>query len=358
MSFNPIKSYFYDPNILSDSSYLSFSPIDSPTFNKNQGMTFYSPINIPFSSIDSSDNLDQDDEDTMYLYQDSFEDISTEDKSKNYKLKKILGSGTFGQTFLAYDIKRNIYVAYKMINIDNLRQKISAFKEANALQILTSPKCNELISCYYDSFETKYNGQDVFIIISEYIEGLTLYDFMYSVNKINKNRLLYIIYQLIQGLKYIHENGYAHRDIKPQNIMITNDDKIKYIDFGLACKNITSIKSDCLDNPGTILYIPPKYHKIPKNLNTAKSHDIWSLGITIFQLANGPDNYPFETYDLNGDFLSKDHLIENINNAPTILPNYQDDDINIFIESILINDINLRPDIYSVEETFYRLFNI
>jgi serine/threonine protein kinase len=101
---------------------------------------------------------------------------------------------------------------------------------------LTFTKCPEYLACYYESFIGRLNGIETIFIVSGFIEGGSLTDFIkrYGGN-VPVNFLWPVMLQLILGLKYIHSKNYSRRDIKPDNILITRDYTIKYIDFGLAC---------------------------------------------------------------------------------------------------------------------------
>lgn len=345
MHSQPVSDYDKVPSTVS----YSYRTASSETPRKREGMT---------SRVSSGSKDPMQYASTMYLHQsfdDDYDYQNQENKIKvadvdNYVIGKLLGKGSFGETYLAYSKKHDMMVAYKKILITKLSHHSSAIKEVEALKSLNNPTCNQYIVCYYDSFKISENGKDYFVIVSEYIEGTTLYDYIEN-NQYSNREIKYIIEQLIMGLKHIHDYGYAHRDIKPENIMITKDDKIKYIDFGLACaKKI----NNCIGHPGSIFYVPPKYKNIPPSIFASQAHDIWSLGVTLFLLVE--KDYPFVTTDNNGKTLPKEEILKNIDFAPNRSANNIEKSINDFLDEILTNDIGARPDIDGVIESFNYYF--
>jgi serine/threonine protein kinase len=274
----------------------------------------------------------------------------TDDKNSNYTIKGLLGKGGFGETYLAYSKKDDIMVAYKKILIRKNLDYAAAFKEVESLKNLTTPTCNQYIACYYDSFKLSENGEDYLVIISEYINGTNLFDYIDGYLPPQEN-IIYIFGQLLRGLKYIHENGYAHRDIKPENIMITPDNKIKYIDFGLACSRQNN---DCIGYPGTVQYSPPNYPLIPNSIESSQAHDIWSLAVTFFMVTGS--GYPFDVVDFTGNALSYGEILDNIDKAPTKQCTHFNKRLCTFVGNMLVNDIQFRPDVNTIIDYFETLF--
>jgi serine/threonine protein kinase len=188
---------------------------------------------------------------------------------------------------------------------------------------------------------------------------MTLEKYILKNPYISPKTLLSIIYGLVSGLLYIHEKMYAHMDIKPDNIMISNDGQIKYIDFGLACKLISnsSNSSNSYDSCTqskymSVLYGSPDYYRnIIYNLTTAQSNDIWSLGVVIYRLAN-IGKLPFD-YSTDFDIQRK-----NILTAPKYNSNYLAyPDINAYIYSFLINTYEHRPNIKTQYNTIVTIIH-
>ncbi len=198
-----------------------------------------------------------------------------------------------------------------------------------------------------------FNLTGTIFIVSEFVQGSTLTEFIniYGVNS-RPNIMWPIILQLLLGSNFIHDKGYAHRDVKPDNILITKDYTIKYIDFGLACLRRcgpNACRDNCRGQSGTILYSPPEYfNQRPLNsLKASKAHDIWSFAVVIFQLCNGILSFPFQTNN-NINIIER-----NIAIAPQYTSNYTNDGrTNVYIMSLLINDWRLRPTIKLAMKSF------
>ena len=243
------------------------------------------------------------------------------DQTGPYTIIKELGRGGFGTTFLASsNDNQGKLVVLKAVKSSGNKQSI--IDEVTILQTL-SAVCDPYIVCYYDNFPGILDGEDVIFIVTEYIEGTTLKNYIITHPYIEETLLLSLFYNLAKGLLQIHDKGIAHRDIKPDNIMITPNGQIKYIDFGISCV-LYCINPGCgnickLEKRGTVGYMPPEvYEQFPlkfyNKLEVAQMGDIWSLGIVFFELAN--------------------RALPNYNEE--IVSTYPDDDrINILITEIL-----------------------
>lgn len=199
----------------------------------------------------------------------------------DFEVIKKLGQGAFGETFAVRNKRDGTTVVIKRL----LKNKITRQEVESEVNILSklSTVCRSYILCYKGFFE----DEQYYYIMTEFLgDYITLDDFIEqrratyeNVNEITRNLLL--------GLQEMHQMGVAHRDIKPQNILINpQTNQIKYIDFGLSCDQ-ESCPFKTL--AGTPMYIAPEvlFNRVVPGLLIFQKGDIWSLGLTIFDLITG-----------------------------------------------------------------------
>lgn len=284
----------------------------------------------------------------------------------DYKLYEELGRGAFGVTFLSFDRLNNRTVAVKTIDLRAAEAKgVKLADLENEVRILkdVSTPGSPYVAQYYNAFRADYNGVPTAFIVSEYVEGSTLTAYINSEQgRLPPSTLWPLYVQLLEGLRYIHKSGIAHRDIKPDNILITKDSTIKYIDFGLGCLescqrremrqpgSITYEKicqNNCMGTPGTILYMPPEFFNNTRvnGLDSAKAHDVWSLVLVMYELANGLLRFPFTVLNpTNTALLPQEEVVKHIAAAPEYGSSYAYDDgrTNVFIDSLVVPDWKRR----------------
>lgn len=214
-------------------------------------------------------------------------DIIFGQSGKKYILtKKYLGGGAFGSVFQGVIVDSDELVAIKQVIIkeDNIRSLV-----LNEIQVMMAmskyPNCQKNIVCIHD-----YKEVDKLIyIIMEFVEG----DDLWSLTANTKN-LLNVLKQSCLGLQYLHSHNVLHRDIKPDNIMITEDGAVKLVDLGIGCVVVPNdILNTCIHVSGTPGYIDPLLYS--KRIKTScKSSDIYSLGVAMYVLMTrqSPPSYP------------------------------------------------------------------
>jgi serine/threonine protein kinase len=199
-----------------------------------------------------------------------------------YRVEKHLGSGAFGDVFVLQHIKKpNKKKVAKLIEKSNIRDRKLLDNEIEAMKTISKNRCMKHLICLDKVLET----DKFLIIISEYIEGQELFDYIYKKDKVRYEEVKYIMYQLLKTLNYVHNTlNMAHLDIKPENIMINPKTKfVTIIDFGLSCT-----KDNCIKG-GTRGYMSPQIKEIWNSpeiltLNSAKNADIFSLAIVFYNL--------------------------------------------------------------------------
>lgn len=273
----------------------------------------------------------------------------------SYTIIKSLQSGSYGEVFLATNIHSDL-VAIKMIDVNKMRRyrinKQMILDEFSTAEMLSST-CPDSIIKFYEQFEDVYNGKTMMCLVTEYVSGNSLYNYIENNDIISDTKAIWsLFYFLSKGLQCIHANGFAHQDIKPDNIMITDDINIKYIDFGTNCVEIckwTDCENICKTDlrTGTILYNPPEYidHKLAlPGLVGAKCHDIWSLGIVFYEIAFGSQTFPY-IYDKSDPNVINTIYKGILNTSKSEINHPYDSDIGKLIKRMLSKNPLSRPDI-------------
>jgi serine/threonine protein kinase len=151
-------------------------------------------------------------------------------------------------------------------------------------------------------------------IVMEYLEGASLEYILDKTPKMPLTWVLDILLQVCAGLSYAHDQGIVHQDIKPANIFVQADGKVKILDFGLACCPGTI--DFCL--PGTVLYMSPE--QIEAEMVDVRT-DIYSLGIMAYELVTGQRPYPED--DLYA--LMDLHVQEDVPDPRMLVPDLPDE---------------------------------
>ncbi|MCR4784937.1 MAG: serine/threonine protein kinase [bacterium] len=201
---------------------------------------------------------------------------------EGYEVIEKIGSGGFGTVYKAKDILLDRYVAIKKIKADyeNAQELVgSFFNEGKALAKLD---CPNIVKVYHMK-----QDNDTIYIIMEYIDGCSLYDLIDKnvPSKETVQKRLVIFEQILEALLYAHGQGVIHRDLKPGNIMIDKEDRVKIVDFGLAL-----LKDNMNDVDGAACSAFSKYYSAPEHINHEKTDeraDIYSLGAILYELLTG-----------------------------------------------------------------------
>ena len=197
--------------------------------------------------------------------------------SERYEILEKVGSGGMADVYKAKCHRLNRFVAIKVLKQEysNDTKFVSKFRaEAQSVAGLSHPN----IVNVYDVGE----DDGLYYIVMELVEGITLKRFIERKGKLAVKEAIGIAIQIAQGMEAAHENHIIHRDIKPQNIIISKEGKVKVTDFGIA-KAATSntITSNAM---GSVHYISPEQAR--GGYSDEKS-DIYSLGVTLYEMLSG-----------------------------------------------------------------------
>ena len=202
--------------------------------------------------------------------------------AERYEILGKIGTGGMADVYKAKDHKLNRFVAVKVLKPEFREDTtfIRKFRsEAQAAAVLTHPNIVNVFDVGDD------NG--VYYIVMELIEGITLKDYISKKGRLSVKEATSIAIQVSMGLEAAHSHGIVHRDVKPQNIIISMDGKVKVTDFGIArAASSNTISSNVM---GSVHYSSPE--QVRGGYSDEKS-DIYSLGITMYEMVTG--KVPFD----------------------------------------------------------------
>ncbi|NLK27716.1 MAG: Stk1 family PASTA domain-containing Ser/Thr kinase [Clostridiales bacterium] len=197
--------------------------------------------------------------------------------SDRYEIIDNVGSGGMADVYKAKDQRLNRFVAIKVLKPEYSSDKsfVNKFRgEAQSAAGLSHPNIVNVYDVGDDS--------GLHYIVMELVEGITLKRFIEKKGKLEIKEAVGIAIQIAQGMEAAHNNNIIHRDIKPQNIIISREGKVKVTDFGIAkATNSNTITSNAM---GSVHYLSPEQAR--GGYSDEKS-DIYSLGVTIYEMLSG-----------------------------------------------------------------------
>jgi len=193
-----------------------------------------------------------------------------------YEVKKVIGKGGMGQVFLGMHPTLKIPVVLKKLT--NSRSKLDKERFKNEAAVMLSLTNENLVRCY-DHFDINNST----FISMEYVKGKSLADIIDKEKKIPIPLAMYILYQAAKGIHFAHLKKIVHRDIKPHNILISDEGDVKITDFGIA-KEVYNDASQT-EIIGTPAYMAPEQFDLTQNITRAA--DIYALGIVFYEMITG-----------------------------------------------------------------------
>ncbi len=234
-----------------------------------------------------------------------------------YVVEGLVGSGGMADVYKATDRKLNRTVAIKVLKASYSSDAnfVSKFRaEAQSAAKLEHPN----IVNVYDVG----NQNGCYYIIMEFVSGITLKDYIARKGRLNYRETLSIAIQAARGIQAAHANNIIHRDIKPQNIIISSDGKVKVTDFGIArAASEDTIHSDVM---GSVHYSSPEQ---TRNGYVSNRSDIYSLGIVMYEMVTG--RVPFDGE--SAVEVAIKHLQDEMPSPSTFAP-----DLPISLEKIIL----------------------
>ena len=201
-----------------------------------------------------------------------------------YELLEKIGEGGMSEVFKARCNKLNRFVAVKILKKEfcNNEEIVKKFKdEATAIATLSD---NNIVNILDVGTQ-----EDLHYIVMEYVKGKTLKDVIKQVGKMNYETAISVAIQIAKALDCAHRNNIIHRDVKPQNILVTEDGVMKVTDFGIAKSTTSATITNTTTIMGSAHYLSPEQAK--GSFIDCRT-DLYSLGIVLYEMVTG--KLPFE----------------------------------------------------------------
>ncbi|OLN22885.1 serine/threonine protein kinase [Domibacillus antri] len=199
--------------------------------------------------------------------------------SGRYKIERTIGGGGMANVYLARDIILDRDVAIKVLRFDFAGEDefLRRFqREAQAASSLAHPN----IVSIYDVGEE----DDVNFIVMEYVDGMTLKEYIQHYSPVPYEKVIDIMKQMTAAVAFAHQHSIIHRDIKPHNMLIDHEGTVKMTDFGIAMAMSATSITQTNAVLGSVHYISPEQAR--GGMATKKS-DIYALGIVMYELLTG-----------------------------------------------------------------------
>ncbi len=226
-----------------------------------------------------------------------------------YKLIDERGSGSFGEVYIARDLQTNSLYVAKIMYPDHAydNELLERFKrEAYILQSLNDPHIVRIVDYGNDG--------NTYFIIMHHIDGQNLKYYITNYGPIEPLRAINYVLQIADGLDAAYKIGVVHRDIKPQNILISNKGAVKIVDFGLSRSKESPTITSSDKFMGTAFYTAPE--QVMSSHSADIRSDLYSLGVVLFEALSG---YPPYTASTVVDIILK-HQTEDVPSICRIHP--------------------------------------
>lgn len=244
-----------------------------------------------------------------------------------YQIIEKVGTGGMSVVYKAKCTKLQRYVAVKILRDEYCLDEAFVKRFKVEAQSAASLSHSNIVNIYDVG-----NDNRTHFIVMEYLEGKTLKEYIQEKGSLDNSEILKISACIASALEHAHANHIIHRDIKPQNIIITNDGKVKVADFGIA-RIVTEATIAVGDMAaGSVHYIAPEQ---ARGSITDEKSDIYSLGVTMYEMATGEMPYDGDTPIT----VALKHIHD-----PFPMPSEKNPKLNKSVEQIILKATQKKPE--------------
>lgn len=255
-----------------------------------------------------------------------------------YQVLERVGSGATAEVYKAKDAKTGQIVAIKLLHENLCRDVIGRTRFLREAKLLLELEHESVVKgVRVAKFKPPEGPEDleVYLFVMEFIDGATLLDLISAKKTFDEDAALFIVLQAAKGLEYLKSKGVVHRDIKPGNIMITPQNRVKLIDLGFASNAAAGEEMRKDTTLGTVQYISPEQAQGLQSVDSRA--DIYSLGVTLYHLVVG--ELPFTGSD-QSEILRK-QIVESLS-SPMLKGRNISPHMHYFIEKMMAKEREIR----------------
>ncbi|MBQ3739845.1 MAG: serine/threonine protein kinase [Bacteroidales bacterium] len=228
-----------------------------------------------------------------------------------YDIDHLIASGGTANVYWGVDLRSGFPVAIKELKIRHFKNPVirEKFKnvEAQLYLYLQHPNIPKLV----DFIDLKETSQ--MFIVMEFVKGRSLEEYIYrEIGLIPEQKALPMFLEILDTVSYIHNKGILHLDLKPNNVMIQPNGKLKLIDLGIASRMKNASTSTSGEGFGTPAYMPPE--QAEKGGRVGKYTDIFALGVMLFEMLTGQQPFTSNNPDPRKNIAE---IKWNVKNQPT-----------------------------------------